>query len=154
MVRFCVLNLRAGYRPQASIIDVTPLNLGIEIVGDIFSIIIPKNTSLPTEKKGIYTTIEDNQPYVNLVVLQGERKVASENVELGNFLLEDIEDGEAGDPQLEVTFRIDLDGILKASARDLATGSYKEIKIKNSTVMKKSEIKRIQKKLYIIRRKI
>ena len=137
--------LATGYQPQASIIDVTPLSLGIEILGDIFSIIIPKNTSLPTEKKSIYTTIEDNQPCVNFRVFQGERKVASANTELGNFLLEDIEEGEAGEPQLETTFRIDLDGILTASARDLATDSYKEIKIKNSTVMKKSEIKRLQK---------
>ena len=80
---------------------------------------------MPTEKKANYTTIEDNQLYINIRVLQGERKVASENIELGNFLLEDIEEGEAGDPQIEVTFRIDLDGILTVSARDLATGSYK-----------------------------
>ncbi len=137
--------LASGYQPKASIIDVTPLSLGIETVGDIFSIIIPKNTSLPTEKKRIYTTVEDNQPYVNFRVFQGERLVSSENIELGNFLLDDIEDAEAGDPQLEVKFRINLDGILTVSARDLSTGSYKEIKINNSLVMKKSEIKRIQK---------
>ena len=136
--------LATGYQPQVSIIDVTPLSLGTEVIGDIFAMIIPRNTSLPTEKKSTFTTTEDNQECVNFKVLQGERKVASENTELGNFILDNIEEGEAGDPQLEVTFRIDLDGILTANARDLSTNSFKEIKIKNSLTMKKSKIREMK----------
>lgn len=116
---------------QTLLLDVTPLSLGIDSFGDIFSKLIPKNTTVPTSVTQIFTTVADNQERVTIHVRQGEAKKASENAPMGSFTLTGIRNARRMEPKIEVTFRIDLDGILHVSARDADTGQEQAITIQN-----------------------
>ncbi len=123
------------------LLDVTPLSLGVETVGNNFSVIIPRNTTLPTERSQVYTTASPFQNRVEIHVLQGERPLASENKTLGRFMLEGIKRG-MSQPQIEVKFSIDSNGIVNVSALDQGTGRSQTITIANSTNMSQEEIRR------------
>ena len=123
------------------LLDVTPLSLGVETVGNNFSVIIPRNTTLPVQKSQTYTTASPFQSKVEIHVLQGERPIASENRTLGKFMLEGIKRG-FSQPQIEVTFSIDSNGIVNVSARDQGTGRSQNITITNSSNMSDEEIRR------------
>ena len=114
------------------LLDVTPLSLGVETAGGIFTVLIPRNTPIPTSKKQIFTTVVDNQTQVEVHVLQGERPMAADNVSLGRFMLTGIPPAPRGVPQIEVTFDIDVNGIVNVSAKDLATGKSQSITVRSS----------------------
>ena len=124
------------------LLDVTPLSLGIETVGDVFSKIIERNTTLPVEQSQIYTTAAAFQTQVEINVLQGEREIASANKSLGKFRLTGIRRAMRGVPQIEVTFAIDANGIVKVTAKDLGTGKQQDITITGSSNMSQSDIER------------
>ncbi len=126
------------------LLDVTPLTLGIETLGGVMTPIIPRNTTIPTEKSQIFSTAADNQTQVEINVLQGERPLAKDNKSLGKFILDGIPPAPRGVPQIEVTFEIDTDGILKVSAKDKATGKSQKIVIQGATGLDEEEIKRMQ----------
>ena len=115
------------------LLDVTPLSLGIETVGNVFSRIIDRNSTLPVQHSQIFTTAASFQRSVEVHVLQGERPIASENKTLGKFRLDGIRPAPRGVPQIEVTFSIDANGIVNVSARDLGTGKQQAITITNSS---------------------
>jgi molecular chaperone DnaK len=125
--------LITGETEDAVLLDVTPLTLGIEVQGGIFEPLIPRNSTLPTEASKIYTTSKTNQKSVYIRVFQGEEPIADQNEFLGEFVLSGIPKAEAGTPEIEVTFRIDLDGILHVTAEDLASGNYDGVKIKGGS---------------------
>src|SRR5437016_2101377 len=125
------------------LLDVTPLSLGIETKGGVFTKLIDRNTTIPTKKSEIFSTAEDNQPSVEVHVLQGEREMASYNKSLGKFQLTGIPPAPRGVPQIEVTFDIDADGILNVSAKDLGTGKEQKIEIKGGSGLSDDEIKRM-----------
>jgi len=127
------------------LLDVTPLSLGVEVLGGLFDVVIPKNTTIPTRKTKIYTTAEDNQTSVWIKVYQGERKIARENRLLGEFELSGIPPAPRGVPQIEVTFDIDVNGILTVSAVEKATGKKADIKIHARTGLTEEEIQRMIK---------
>ncbi len=127
------------------LLDVTPLSLGIETLGGINTILISKNTTVPTAKAQIFSTAADNQTSVEVHVLQGERPMASDNKTLGRFILDGIPPSPRGIPQIEVTFDIDANGILNVSARDKATSKSQTIRIEGSTGMSKEEVERMKK---------
>ena len=127
------------------LLDVTPLSLGVETENDTFTKIIERNTTIPTKKSKIFTTVEDNQTKVRIHVLQGEREIASANKSLGMFELVGIEPAPAGVPQIEVTFEIDANGIVQVSAKDMATGKEQKIKVYPSTGLSQEEIEKIIK---------
>ncbi len=127
------------------LLDVTPLSLGIETLGGVFTKIIERNTTIPTRKSQIFTTAEDNQSAVTIRVLQGERPMANDNVELGRFDLVGIPPAPRGVPKIEVTFDIDADGILHVSAKDLATGKEQAIKITAPNKLSREEIDKMIK---------
>ena len=127
------------------LLDVTPLSLGVETLGGIFTRIIEKNTTIPTKKSQVFTTAADFQTAVTIHVLQGERQMASNNVSLGMFNLVDIPPSPRGVPQIEVTFDIDANGILNVAAKDLGTGKEAKIKITASTKLSKDEKERMVK---------
>ena len=114
------------------LVDVTPLSLGVETLGGIFTVLIPRNTPIPTSKKQIFSTAADNQTQVEVHVLQGERTMAADNVSLGRFMLTGIPPAPRGVPQIEVSFDIDVNGIVNVSARDLATGRSQSITVRSS----------------------
>jgi molecular chaperone DnaK len=122
------------------LLDVTPLSLGIETMGGVMSILIEKNTTIPTKKAQVFSTAEDNQPAVTIHVLQGERKQAGQNKSLGRFDLSDIPPSPRGTPQIEVSFDLDANGILNVSAKDKATGKEQSIVIKASSGLSDEEI--------------
>lgn len=122
------------------LLDVTPLSLGIETLGGVFTKIIERNTTIPTSKSKIFTTAADNQTSVEVHVLQGERPLAKDNVSLGRFQLVGIPPAPRGVPQIEVSFNIDVDGILNVSAKDKATGNEQSIVIKSRSVLSEEEI--------------
>lgn len=135
----------AGEIKDVLLLDVTPLSLGVETLGGIMHVLIPRNTTIPVRKSEIFTTAEDGQTAVEIHVLQGERPMAADNITLGRFRLEGIPPAPRGVPQIEVTFDIDANGILNVSARDLATGREQKITITASTNLTQEEIERMIK---------
>ncbi|AYV93923.1 chaperone protein DnaK [Fusobacterium necrophorum subsp. funduliforme ATCC 51357] len=127
------------------LLDVTPLSLGIETLGGVFTKMIEKNTTIPVKKAQVYSTAVDNQPAVTINVLQGERSRAADNHKLGEFNLEGIPAAPRGVPQIEVTFDIDANGIVHVSAKDLGTGKENKVTISGSTNLSKEEIDRMTK---------
>jgi molecular chaperone DnaK len=125
------------------LLDVTPLSLGIETKGGIFTVLIPRNTTIPTRKSEIFTTAADGQTSVEVRVYQGERPMARDNKLLGVFHLDGIPPAPAGIPQIEVTFDIDANGILQVSAKDLGTGRQQSIRITGSTNLTREEVERM-----------
>ncbi|MDY6029825.1 MAG: molecular chaperone DnaK [Acidaminococcaceae bacterium] len=127
------------------LLDVTPLSLGIETLGGVFTKIIDRNTTIPTSKKQVFSTAADNQPSVDIHVLQGEREMASDNKTLGRFELGGIPAAPRGVPKIEVSFDIDANGIVKVSAKDLGTGKAADITITSSGTLDKDEVDRMVK---------
>jgi molecular chaperone DnaK len=125
------------------LLDVTPLSLGVETLGGLMTKVIERNTTIPARRTEVFSTAEDNQPAVDIVVLQGERERAADNRVLGRFRLENIRPAPRGVPQIEVTFDIDANGILNVSARDQDTGAEQRITISESTNLDKSDIERM-----------
>jgi molecular chaperone DnaK len=126
------------------LLDVTPLSLGIETLGGVFTKLIEKNTTVPTKKSQIFSTAADNQPAVSIHVLQGEREMAGNNKTIGRFELAEIPPAPRGVPQIEVTFDLDANGILHVSAKDMGTGKEQSIKITASSGLSEDEIKKMQ----------
>jgi molecular chaperone DnaK len=126
------------------LLDVTPLSLGIETMGSVMTKLIDANTTIPTKKSEIFSTAADNQPSVEIHVLQGERPMANQNKSLGRFHLDGIMPARRGEPQIEVTFDIDANGILNVSAKDKATGKEQNIRIEASSGLSDAEIKRMK----------
>src|ERR671923_17984 len=133
----------AGDVKDVLLLDVTPLTLGIETKGGVFTKLIERNTTIPTRKSEIFSTAEDNQPSVEVHVLQGEREMAAYNKSLGKFQLTGIPPAPRGIPQIEVTFDIDANGILNVSAKDLGTSKEQKIEIKAGSGLSEEEIKRM-----------
>ena len=127
------------------LLDVTPLTLSIETLGAVATSMIPKNTTVPTAKTQVFSTAADNQPSVEIHVLQGERPMASDNKTLAKFILDGIPPASRGLPQVEVTFDIDANGILNVSAKDKGTGKSQSVKIEASTALSKDEIEELKK---------
>ena len=126
------------------LLDVTPLSLGIETLGNVFTILIPRNTTIPTRKSEIFSTAADSQTSVEIHVLQGERSMAPDNKTIGRFHLTDIPPAQRGVPQIEVTFDIDANGILHVSAKDLGTGKSQKITITASSGLNKDEVEKMR----------
>jgi molecular chaperone DnaK len=127
------------------LLDVTPLSLGIETFGGVNTILISKNTTVPTAKTQVFSTAADSQTSVEVHVLQGERPMAQDNKTLGRFILDGIPPAPRGTPQVEVSFDIDANGILNVSAKDKATGKTQSIKIEGSSGISKEEVERMKK---------
>lgn len=135
----------AGDVKDVLLLDVIPLTLGIETMGGVLTPLVERNTTIPTQKKQIFSTAADNQPAVTIVVLQGERKMASDNKEIGRFDLTDIPPAPRGVPQIEVCFDIDADGILHVSAKDMQSGKSQKIRIEAKSGLDEKEIEKMVK---------
>ncbi|PPK01881.1 molecular chaperone DnaK, partial [Staphylococcus aureus] len=127
------------------LLDVTPLSLGIETMGGVSTVLIERNTTIPTSKSQVFSTAADNQPAVDIHVLQGERQMAADNKTLGRFQLTDIPPAPRGMPQIEVTFDIDKNGIVNVTAKDLGTQKEQKITIQSSSSLSDEEIDRMVK---------
>ncbi|HCR55622.1 TPA: molecular chaperone DnaK [Candidatus Saccharibacteria bacterium] len=135
----------AGDVKDVLLLDVTPLSLGIETMGNVTTKLIERNTTIPTSKSETFSTAADNQPQVEIHVLQGEREFAQDNKSLGKFVLDGIAPAPRGVPQIEVTFNLDANGILNVTAKDKGTGKEQSITIQNSGNMSKDDIEKAQK---------
>ncbi|MCH9614214.1 MAG: Chaperone protein DnaK [Chlamydiia bacterium] len=135
----------AGDVKDVLLLDVIPLTLGIETLGGVLTPLVERNTTIPTQKKQVFSTASDNQPAVTIVVLQGERQMAADNKEIGRFDLTEVPPAPRGMPQIEVAFDIDADGILHVSAKDLGSGKEQKIKIEAKSGLDESEIERMVK---------
>jgi molecular chaperone DnaK len=135
----------SGDAKEILLLDVTPLTLGIKVEGGLMVPLITRNSAIPTQKSQKFSTAVDNQPGVTVEVFQGERPMAEDNRKLGNFDLQGIPPAPRGVPQIEVAFDIDVNGLLKVSAKDIATGKQQEIRITASTGLDESEIKKMVK---------
>ena len=127
------------------LLDVTPLSLGIETLGNVMTVLIPRNTTIPASKSQVFSTAADNQPAVDIHILQGERPMVADNKTLGNFQLRDIPPAPRGVPQIEVKFDIDANGIVNVSAKDLGTGKEQSITITSNTTLTDEEIDKMMK---------
>ena len=134
----------AGDVKDVVLLDVTPLSLGIETEGGIMTTLVERNTTIPTTKSETFSTAADNQPAVTVRVFQGERRMASDNRLLDQFDLSDIPPAPRGVPQIEVTFDIDVNGILTVSSKDKATGKEQKVEIKQSSGLSDEEIERMK----------
>ena len=126
------------------LLDVTPLSLGIETMGNVYDVVIEANSTIPTKKTKTYSTAQDNQPSVEIHILQGERPMARDNRSVGRFILDGIPPGRRGEPQIEVTFDIDANGILSVSAKEKVSGKEQSIRIEASTGLSDEEIQRMR----------
>jgi molecular chaperone DnaK len=135
----------AGERKDVLLLDVTPLTLGIETEGGVLTPLVEKNTTIPTEKKQVFSTAADNQSGVTVRVFQGERKMAADNRLLGEFDLSGIPPAPRGMPKIEVKFDLDANGILNVSAKDLGTGKENTVKIQQSSGLNKDEIEKMRR---------
>ena len=142
-VQGAILSGNAGVKDMV-LLDVTPLSLGIETMGGIYDVVIEANTTIPSKKSKTYSTASDNQPQVEIHILQGERPMARDNRSVGRFILKGIMPAPRGVPQIEVTFDIDANGILNVSAMDKGTGKQQNIRIEASTGLSKDEIARMK----------
>lgn len=133
----------SGQVKDVLLLDVTPLSLGVETMGGVMTRVIERNTTIPVKKSQIFSTAEDNQPAVDVHVLQGERQLVTDNISLGRFRLDGIPSSQRGLPQIEVTFDLDANGILIVAAKDKATGKEQNVTISASTNLDKSEIDRL-----------
>ena len=135
------------------LLDVTPLTLGIETLGEVMTTLIPRNTTIPTEKSQVFSTAADNQASVEIHVLQGERQMANVNKSLGKFILDGIVPSPRGVPQIEVTFDIDANGIVQVAAKDKGTGKEQKITIQSSSGLTDDEIEKmhIKQKKQLVR---
>ncbi len=135
----------AGDVKDVLLLDVTPLTFGIETLGGVRTPLINRNTTVPTSKSQVFSTAADNQPSVEIHVLQGEREMAADNKTLGRFILDGIPPSPRGIPQIEVSFDIDANGILSVTAKDKATGKSQSIRIEASTGLSKEEVEKMAK---------
>src|SRR5205085_4561267 len=135
----------AGDVKDMLLLDVTPLSLGIETLGGVLTVLIPRNTTIPTRKSEIFSTATDNQPNVEVHVLQGERPLARDNRTLGKFHLVGLPPAPRGVPQVEVAFDIDANGIVNVTAKDMATGKEQKITISGSSGLSKDDVDRLVK---------
>src|SRR5205814_3616060 len=124
-------------------LDVTPLSLGVQTAGGVFTALIPKNTTIPTRKQETFSTAVDNQPFVEVHVLQGEREMAEDNKSLAKFQLLGIPPAPRGVPQIQVAFDIDANGIVSVSAKDLGTGKEQSVKVTPTSGLTQEEIDRM-----------
>ncbi|MEM2175693.1 MAG: Hsp70 family protein, partial [Candidatus Micrarchaeia archaeon] len=131
-----------GETKDIVLVDITPLSLGVEVMGGMTHVLIPRNTPIPTQKSEIFTTAADFQTNVEVHVVQGERAMAKDNISLGRFILSDIPPAPRGIPQIEVTFEIDANGILNVTAKDKSTGKSQKITITGATKLSKEDIDR------------
>jgi molecular chaperone DnaK len=132
-----------GAVQEVLLLDVTPLSLGVETAGGVFTALISKNTTVPTRRQEVFSTAVDNQPFVNVHVLQGERPLAADNKSLANFQLLGIPPAPRGVPQIQVTFEIDANGILSVSAKDLGTGKVQSVRVMATSGLSEGDIQRI-----------
>jgi molecular chaperone DnaK len=138
-------SIATGQTKDILVLDATPLSLGVETLGGVMTVLIPRNTTIPTEKKEVFSTASDNQPSVTINVLQGEREFARDNRLLGRFDLEGLPPAPRGVPQIEVTFNIDVNGILNVSAKDLGTGKHISHRIEKTGGLSKEEIEKMKR---------